>query len=91
MTVHQNRHESPVRCISAWRNIRIMDDDRGADSTDRVREEASMGSVRRASAWLEVAMAHRRRRLDRLAGPLATVSRKIGLVCCLRPASICKC
>ena len=32
-----------------------------------------------------------RRRLDRLAGPLATVARKIGLVCCLRPASICKC
>src|SRR6478752_10109884 len=55
MAVHQNRHESPPQPHSTWRIISIMDDDRrttGERTVRTAREEASMGSVRRASAWL---------------------------------------
>src|SRR5689334_7365242 len=34
--VHQYRHKSPARRQSAWRIVRIMDDHRTADGTDRV-------------------------------------------------------
>jgi cell division inhibitor SepF len=51
--MHQNRHETQYQRLSTWRIVRTMDDHGEADGTNRVsREEASMGSVRKASAWL---------------------------------------